>query len=415
LKLAGFIFFLWLARTLSVDDYATWGLLYALQTWVTSFSTVGIIEAVVGQLKSNNSQLAHEKLFSAAHGAFLPLSFFALFVGAVALMLVVSDKGSTIAIVSALASGAILGYASLQAQIVRLEEKHLASICFNFLVPMCGLVGSLVAFLLAPGVAAFFLGSTLGLGISLFAAMTMRIGFYQLPQAMVALRPVIVRTAPFFAVTLLGWLSGYGNTYLMKLFYAADDVAKFTLAFMISSAMQLVASATNQVWSPRFYRMLRAEREPVESKSHAFFTWQGIALGVVGAGLIACFPIAAETAGGSLMQYGSLSTELLLLTAAYAVLPAYWHAQNHMLARDRGSLVMNVHLLAGVLGIIALVILIWLFGPLGIYAGFLAQMTLRSAIAGLIARERWSVRTSWSGIAIGLALPFGAYLWINHR
>src|SRR5262245_257395 len=51
LRLVGFAVFVWLARSLSVNEYATWGLLYALQTAAASFGLVGIVEAVIGLLR----------------------------------------------------------------------------------------------------------------------------------------------------------------------------------------------------------------------------------------------------------------------------------------------------------------------------------------------------------------------------
>ena len=65
LKLSGFIIFLWLGRTLSVDDYAQFGLLYSLQTGLMTFGLVGIVEAVIGLLKSHRSADEQKKLFAA--------------------------------------------------------------------------------------------------------------------------------------------------------------------------------------------------------------------------------------------------------------------------------------------------------------------------------------------------------------
>src|SRR5437016_5592843 len=70
LKLAGFLLFMWLARTLPPEQYAAWGLLYALYTGITAFGQVGIIEAVVALLRQFETRGAPRALFAAANGAF---------------------------------------------------------------------------------------------------------------------------------------------------------------------------------------------------------------------------------------------------------------------------------------------------------------------------------------------------------
>lgn len=405
LKAAGFVFFLWLARTLPVGEYAAWGLLYALQTWVASFGLVGILESVVGLLKTNRTAEERRRLFTAANGAFLATASSSILLAALLFLSPVRPESSFVTAACALASGGLLAYAMLQAQIVRLEERHFASLCFNFLIPFSGLIGSFVAFALERTVQSFFVGATLGLGISLAGAMAMRVGFYRLPAGIADCRPILSRVAPFIMVTFLGWLGGYGNTYVVKLFFESGEVAKFTLAFMLSSVMQLVATAMNQVWSPRFYRMIQSlPLDQVEANSRLFFRWQGIALGIVGAIMIGSFPWAADIVGGNLAHYRSLSAELLLLVSAYIVVTPYWHCQNHLLAHDKGSLIMKVHVVTGLVGLFALAMLIWLVGPLGIYIGFLAQMALRSAGALVAARGHWPVTISWGGVVAGLAL-----------
>src|SRR5262245_30658319 len=74
LKLLGFVFFLWLARTMSVQEYAFWGLLYSLQTGIASFGAVGIAESVVGLLRPNRNPEEQNRLFSAANRSFLVTS-----------------------------------------------------------------------------------------------------------------------------------------------------------------------------------------------------------------------------------------------------------------------------------------------------------------------------------------------------
>ncbi len=412
LKLAGFCLFLWLARTLSVEDYATWGLLYALQTGLITFGLVGIVQAIVGLLKVNRSVEKQRQLFAAAHNVFfLTLGSSIAFV----LILFVAFLGRTdisfLTLASILISGALLAYSSLQAEIVRLEEKHFSSLCFNFLVPFMGLIGSFVAFLLEKTIQSFFWGSTIGLLISIVAARITGVGFYATAPSLVAMRPILVRVAPFIAVTLLGWLSGYGNNYVIKLFFDSAEVAKFTFTFMLCAIMQLIATSMNQVWGPRFYRMIHdLPFDQVEEHNWRFFRLQGIALGLVGGTLIALLPSTMKVLGGNLTYYESVSLELSLLVSAYVVLIPWWHCQNYLLAYDKGPLVMRVHLITGVIGTIAWVLFMLLMGRLGIYVGFLVQMLLRAAGTLVAARRHWPLKMSSEGIVGGVLIIFIGFL-----
>jgi len=415
LKLAGFVFFLWIARTLSVDEYATWGLLYALQTGVTSFGLVGIVESVVGLLKTHRSIEDRKRLFAAANSVFLATSACSIVLAVILFVAFVEHAtNSLLTFAFVVASGGLFAYSSLQAQIIRLDERHFASLGFSFMVPFCGLVGSFIAFLLEGTVQSFFLGSTIGLAISLGGAQIKGIGFYPFANSVTQWRPVLSRISPFIAVTLLGWLGGYGNNYVIKLFFDSEEVAIFTFVFMLSSIMQLVATAMNQVWSPRFYRLIHEiPLDQVEIQNRRFFRLQGIALGLTGGGMIAIYPLVLNLLGGNLSYYQSAHLELVLLVLSYVILIPWWHCQNYFLAYDKGPSVMRILVTTSVIGIVTLVILLLTVGPLGIYIGFFVQMVLRSVGALVVSRRHWPVHISWDGMAAGMILSGVSFLYFR--
>src|SRR5204863_3140116 len=107
-------------------------------------------------------------LFAAANGAFARTMCISVAVAA-ALGVLFSARGGIdiVTLVGVLASGTLLAFATLQAQIVRLEEKHVASLAFSFLAPFAGLLGSVVSFMFERSVRSFFVGSAVGLAIAL--------------------------------------------------------------------------------------------------------------------------------------------------------------------------------------------------------------------------------------------------------
>ena len=412
LKLVGFALFMWLAYTLPIEDYATFGLLYALQTALASFALAGICEAVVGLLKNYQAPVQRRQLFSAANTAFmlmaLPATAIVLFVF---FAFANSSAGGLPLLSYVLTTGILAAYASLQAQIIRLDELHLASLGFSFLAPLAGLIGGGAVFLIEETVQSFFFGSAIGLSLAMLGLWACRIGIYGFVSRIDVVRPILLRIAPFMAIAFLGWLSGYGNNYFVKVLFNSEEIAKFTFVFTLSSIMQLIASSLNQVWSPRFYRIVHERPfDQVEKKNRLFFGVQGLALGLAAGIVIALYPAAIDLLGGKLIAYRAMNIELLLLFASYVLLSPWWHCQNYFLVHGKGEQLMKIMLTTSVAGIVIWVLLMWLLGPVGIYIGFMAQMLLRTLAIVLVAKRYWPVTIAWEGVAAGLLLTVGGFL-----
>jgi O-antigen/teichoic acid export membrane protein len=403
LRLVGFVLFVWLAHSLSVEDYATFGLYYALQTGLATIALAGIVEVVVGLLKEHQNAHERRQLFAAANSVFVPTAAGAILVAVSIFSFVAgSARNAVAAELCVVLSGALLAFASLQSQIVRLQERHRASLYFSFLPQCAGLVAGFGAFFHERTVESFFVGNCGGVLIALLALRIVRVGSYGFGRTSQT-RVIYAHVAPFIAIAFLGWLSGYGNNYFVKMFFAPTQVARYTFALTLSSVVQLMAAALNQVWSPRFFRLIHElPFNEAEGKNLAAFRLQAIALGVVGGGVIAlCAPILGML-GGNLQAYRSMQFELLLLFASYVLLCPWWHCYNHFLAQGKGDALMRIVLVTSVAGIATWVALMWKLGPLGIYVGFLAQMVFRSLAIVFAAKRLWPVRIAWDGVAAGL-------------
>ena len=135
LKVAGFVLTIWLAKHFSQEEYAIFGLMYALQTGVSAFAITGLFESVVGLLngKSGNS------IASLYNSAIISFFLLATVVGLLSLILLHFFSSTTYSLAlqtAAIFSRIILSFASLKAQLFRLQERHLDSLAFSFLIPI---------------------------------------------------------------------------------------------------------------------------------------------------------------------------------------------------------------------------------------------------------------------------------------
>lgn len=409
----GFLLFMWLANVLSVEDYAKFGLLYALQAGVAGLAVAGIIEVVIGLLKSHESTESRATLFGSANAVFVGLSFTCVTLVALGsgLLMRLADM-SLLALSAASIAGVLTAYFTMQSQLIRLEEKHGASLALNFFPSIVGLLGGAIGLLVMGSVSGFFVGFASGLLVSLLPFKLLKIGFYGFVRQPREMLPIIVRIAPFIPIAALGWGSGYGNTYLVQSFFTPLDVARFTFAYSLSSIMQLVATSLNQVWSPRVFKLIHEMPfAEVEMKNRRFYMLQGLVLGVVGAAVLVAAPVAIQLSGGGLEAYNGLTQELFFLFLAYGFSIPWYHAQNYYFVHSKGKELMHVTLASSLVGVLLWLLSMWVLGPIGAYVGVMLLVTTRTLGAFIWARREWSIQILWEGPVITLVMLMGA-AWV---
>lgn len=407
----GFLLLLWLAQALPVEEYAQFGLLFALQAGLTTLAGAGIVDAAIGRL--GHEAAANAALFRAANTVFVLLATIAS-IAAAALYWSLHGQVAEVrwAMLFVLIGGVLSAFFGLQSTLVRLEEQHSASLVLGFLGPMSGLVGAFVGFALQGSIAAFFGGMAAGLATAAVACRAAGVGHFSAVWGTAETRTIARSAAPYLVIAVLAWVGGYGSTYFVLAWFAPRDVAMFTFAYTLSSVLQLVASSANQVWSPRFFRNARSQPvDELERLNNRFFAWQGFALGATGGVLLLALAPATAAAGGQLVAYGGLTFELFLLFAGYAVAIPWWHAQNYFLVNGLGPELLKVVAITSVLGIGVWLLAMALLGVTGVYAGFCFNMLVRSAGSLAWARRHWNLRLLWRG-PLGALVMLGAATWL---
>lgn len=406
LKAGTFGLGLWMARTLTVGEYGTWGVALGLQTAIVIFGSVGMTESVVGLLSRHPTPEERTRLYAAANRVFL-ITLFATTAIASATILAFPDGGvllpaQTLAVA---ASGALIAFATFQGQLVRLEGRHVASLGYQVLVPAAALVASAAFVFLRPSAESFFVGSAVGGALALVALHVGRAGVPNRTPDRAGLGEILRRLPPYIAVAFFGWLSGYGITLVVSGLFPLEEIARLTFALNIGAILQLAASSMNQVWGPRFFATTHTEpMEVVERGNRRFFFLQTVLLGLLAVVLLVLLPPALRLAGGNLAAYSAMRWEIFFVVAAYLVLAPWWHAQNYFYAHDRGADLMRVTIVSGLAGLLLWLLCMVAFGAIGIYAGFFAQVLVRSAATAHLAGRIWPLRIGWENIAVGLLL-----------
>lgn len=410
LKGTGFLVTLWLARTMDTETFGVWGLAFSLQTALSTFSLMGIVEATTAIFFKNESQLHRSLVHSAANLAFILVATISFLVLTTYILVNhVLAQWAITAILGVELCGILAGYSLLQSQLARFDDNHKKSLFYVFVPPFFGTIGGAALFMIGRTPQDFFYGTLAG-----FLVASIRISrrkHFPIARGWIAIKPLLRRTPPYILIAIFGWLSGYGNNFIIEHFFDSHAIAGFTFAMTIGSIIQLLASAMNQVWSPIFYRQTHHEEiASVEKKNRRFYTIEVYVMATASMAISFLIPLCADRVGGNLVHYGKMHTEFFLILSSYLLLVPYWHIQNYYMAYDQGRKIMNNTIVTSIIGVTVWVMLMATFGQIGIYAGFFVQMALRTAGIYLQSRRYWQLAIPWRHVVISMAMLTSATL-----
>ncbi len=391
---------LWLARVLSTEQYAAFGLLYAVQTGFTSLAMAGIVEQVVARRH-------HRTGSKPAAGAgemplFLAQAFGLSVVTIGAMVATSSDTPVTLYEASwALAGGGITALSLLGAGLARLDHDHRASLVLGAGIPALGTLGAWLAVVWRPDSGAFFIGYAMGAALASVLAKGLPARRAPRTAGHPDLRQGFRQTLPYLVVGAMMWASGYGNLWIIDQWFSSETVAQYTLAFTLASVAQIAANAMNQVWAPRHYDLIRTlPARAVEDQCRRYYLILGLVISAVAIVVFLAFPLALEVGGGNLSSYASIRLGLLWLFAGYALSIPWWHAQNLFVVHGAGDALMRVLSWSTALGIVAWFGAMQLLGVSGLYLGYALMMTIRSLAVWWIASRQWGTELRWEGAAL---------------
>lgn len=416
-KSVGFALFLLLAQLLTVEQYALFGLIYALQAGIASFAMAGTVEMTIAQLRHRNSPDDRRALFRLINFRFVIITIAVALVASIGSILI--STMPLVAILLAVFIGALGAFLTVQAQFARLLEMHSRALLLGNLPQLSGLI-------FAAAAAGFSVKSTeimsaLLLGY-IFCFLILAL-FGRVIEHRVAVTgdnlKDIRKYTPFVAVSFFDWVAGYGSFFLFRSLFSDLHVAQFTLAYALSSALHLVGTSLNQVWSPKIYRHLssqysKSEAYKFKKENTIFYILQGISIGVSGILIMTFCYIAPLFMGDDGLVYLRIATGLFYLIASYSILIPWYYSQNFFYFHGDGNLLWKISVFSGSLGLIVWYAMASSFGVVGGYAGFFTMVALKSASGVYLARRKWGVEIQWVAMLASLFLVCSGALVIEN-
>jgi len=404
LKLITFLLLFWLARDLSVDEYAEFGLFYSMQLGIVAFSISGIIESATGFLKSNSIN-SIEKLFFNSKIVFL-LYFSIIFFLLSTYYYLFLDTG--IVFFAVIYCSLILSYCSLQFQLLRINEKHIKSIIFSFFIPLVGFIGALILYSNFRNYEFYFYGASIGLTISIIISIIFQKINFKVEINLA--KKIIYKSAPFILVAFVGWCSGYGNSFIINFFLESESVAKYTFLLTLGSSVLVIATSLNQVWAPRVYKLIsNSDFIKVEKESSIFYGKMSLIIAVVSSFIIISYPYVLDLIGGNLVNYKDLGFELMLIFLSYLTLTSWWNSYNYFLYFGKGKLVFKIIIISSSIGLFIWVLLIYFLKDIGVYIGFLIQMMLRALVINIYSKQLYNVNYNWLYLLLSFCILISTY------
>lgn len=407
----GFVIFMYFANIFSVKEYAAFGINYSIFTVISALAFSGIIEAVIGLMREHKANKTFHELFKAANSVFAVLAVSAsVLVSITVFLLYRHNLDNNFEIIIIALGAAFSSLFIFQSTLVRLEEQHILSILLLIVPSIIGYFCGLTAVLFFKTGFSYFAGTLLSYAICLVLFLVNKRNFTGFSFDKTYIKKIVNRISPYIIIAILGWLLGYGNTFLVKYLFNDLQVAIFVFLLTISSILQLVATSMNQVWAPRFF--INYDKDPIhllEEKNQKFTIIQGLVLGAIGAMIILIFPLLISYFH-NLEKYSNNKLEMFCLFGGYIVSIPWWHSQNYFMINDNGKSLMNLTIVSGVVGYLLWIFCMFFLGSKGIYVGFFTQMLIRTIIVFTKAKKNWDIKFDWLGILFGMVILLAGVL-----
>ena len=295
----------------------------------------------------------------------------------------------------------------MSVSIHQLQEKHRRAILLKILPILFCYVSGLLGAFYAKSIFGFFAGCASGLFMCLII---MEVIVRQPTEKNNYIDADLIKSLfkdciPFFAVGIMGWLSGYGNNFFIKGFFSNNEVAEFTMVFNFNFVLLLTINSVNQVWFPRFF-IIASERpeEYLNEINKLVNHGQLLVISVLSGMILLYFQEGLRLFGGNLTKYSSIKPYLAITCSSYVFLNLYYRSYPYFLLHRNGMFFLKIVLWTSMIGICMWVFLMWKVGSWGIYIGFFIVMVIRAGSVFYYASRKWKIKISPLDIPLSLCI-----------
>tara|TARA_Y100000768_G_scaffold388808_1_gene387372 strand:+ start:8372 stop:9595 length:1224 start_codon:yes stop_codon:yes gene_type:complete len=378
-----FLFFMWLAKVLEIDDYSKFGIFYAMFTILTSIGHAGIVEISVNEIKVGVSK--KNEIMQNATISFLQITSIII----LTFLLIYAFNPYSLVNFIIVTAGFFASFALLKGQLLRLFEDHFSSLYYSFLIPLLSLIVGILSFYYFKNIASLFAGMAAGGALTVFSI------FGSFKNTKISRNPnetaqKIKLLFPYLVIYLIGWLNGYGNNFFIDIVLSEKQVAVWTLCLSISGIPQVIATSLNQVWNPSFYNNYeKITKEELNLKSIKYYIFLSSVLFLSGILASLIIPYIFSIVGGNLINYVNLKVEIMMIFISFIFITPFWHSQNYFMLEGAGFRLMRNQILSGSIGFLIWLLSMLNFGTLGIFIGLLANNLIRSIFMIVESHYTW--------------------------
>ena len=402
------------ASVLPSAEFALFGVLLAVQQFVTIVAQGGLVEAVLGKVGKITDADGRSRVYRASFRAFgwsASVAFVAVLVWAGGLSPLPGWRGLAAAV--ALLSGALMSSAVLlRTNFIMLEGHTTRSCLIKGLLYLSGSSGGLLLLVVERTASSYYWGYLVFVvPVSLYALVLGRGASPKAQDDGALAKGLILRSLPFASTSLLAWASSSGATLVIYRFFDARTTACYTLMTSISGILVFATSSVNLGWQPEMLKSMHGTGHSVEESRRRLAGIMEVALLGCAVVLLLAVALARDRAVWFPAKYPEMEFILPLAFAAILGNLNYFVTVNQYMFYGAGGQFLRISFYGYLLGGALWFALGYRFGEIGVFLGWGMVILVRGAAVSRIAARNWKFLSDpWQTARVMVAFAAFVYL-----
>lgn len=387
---------------LSSRDIGILSLAYSLLSFLTLFISTGIIENLISRLRRNSNRDPFPIFVDLLISLFFNFFFASIFLFAFRSYL---PREVNTMLAPLLLISLVTAICALASYYLRYTNRNLYSLTYFLFIPTFGFSVFLISIS-----SRISLDTSIGIwSISLLAVLVSCVLFSSISIAPLCLSlslKDILHLFPYYLINILGWVTGYGMTFILNQRFSLSEVGAYAFLLSISSISQLIATGIEMSWNPTFIKLLETDPSFASRKSHYIFSLIAILLAL--SSWLCKFTLDFLQHYNLISALNDVNYQLYLpiMFSAYVVCIPYWLIQDYLTAYSKSKHLLLITLFSCLFSLPLWIYLQFKLGVIGIFIGFLVQMIIKSLSALFLFEKSLPILIPYRAISLALLLVF---------